>query len=298
MKTKISLLSLLLLTIATYGQELTLTFENARNTSDGDTQFYEADIYMASSEDFILGGANILFNYNELAFGANIGGILGSGSFEFLQPEGCISGGRRFIPGIIDDPFYSVTVNDNTSSRVSTFFSSNFGAGAFQNFPQFSITSSTPNHLFSIKIKYEDVNEAPNLAFETVKPFNDLFTTVCGPSVGSVANCTSEPGVQLINTTYDSTGAELSSLSVTGISDALTGIRVYPNPIREKFVIRGITEDIDGAKIFNINGVLVKEIKPELYDEFIPVEDFAPGIYFLQLASSGGLKKTIKLLKQ
>ncbi|WP_299605434.1 immunoglobulin-like domain-containing protein [uncultured Aquimarina sp.] len=185
-----------LLTAMVGAQDITFTFQNARNTNDGTDDFYEADIYIESSTDFKLGSGQIYFTYNTAAFGENIDG---SGNFEYLQPDGSIL--AETYSGF---PAYSSFIaNDNTNSRVSASFQQGLSSGTITA----NNVTSTPKHLFSIKIKYEDTNEEPTVAFETGAVFLDQFFTACGPATFGLPDCTNNPGVQINNDTFDSSEA-------------------------------------------------------------------------------------------
>ncbi len=184
-----------LLTAMVGAQDITFTFQNARNTNDGTDDFYEADVYIESSTDFKLGSGQIYFTYNIAAFGENTDG---SGNFEYLQPDGSIL--AETYSGF---PAYSSFItNDNTNSRVSTSFQQGLSSGTITA----NNVTSTPKHLFSIKIKYEDINEEPRVTFETGAVFLDQFFTACGPATFGLPDCTNNPGVQITNDTFDSSG--------------------------------------------------------------------------------------------
>ena len=196
MKKNTFLIICFLLTYVVGAQDITFTFQNARNTNDGTDDFYEADVYIESSTDFKLGSGQIYFTYNTTAFGENIDG---SGNFEYLQPDGSIL--AETYSGF---PAYSSFIaNDNTNSRVSTSFQQGLSSGTIT---ANNITSA-PKHLFSIRIKYEDINEEPTVAFETGVVFLDQFFTACGPATFGLPDCTNNPGVQITNDTFDSSGA-------------------------------------------------------------------------------------------
>ncbi|RKN11257.1 DUF5011 domain-containing protein [Aquimarina sp. BL5] len=185
-----------LLTAVVSAQDITFTFQNARNTNDGTDDFYEADVYIESSTDFKLGSGQIYFTYNIAAFGENIDG---SGNFEYLQPDGAI-----LAETYSSFPAYSSFIaNDNTNSRVSTSFQQGLSSGTITA----NNVTSTAKHLFSIKIKYEDINEEPTVAFETGTVFLDQFFTACGPATFGLPDCTNNPGVQITNDTFDSSEA-------------------------------------------------------------------------------------------
>lgn len=205
---KIQLLVLILITPLCFGQNITFTFENARNTNDGTDDFYEADIYIASDVDFKLGSGQIYFTYNTAAFGSN---IHTNGNFEYMQPAGSILGEVYGFPAYKD-----FIVNDNTTSRVSTSFQQGVSSGTIT---ANNVTSSS-KHLFSIKIKYTDINETPNIAFETGAVYLDQFFTACGPTSLGFPDCTNHPGVQLTGDTFNSAGAIVASgISWSGAVD-------------------------------------------------------------------------------
>ena len=184
---------LTLFSAVTFAQNISFTFVNARNTNDGTNDFYEADIYIASDTDFILGSGQIYFNYNTAAFGDN---VHTNGNFTMETPRGFLEAYNSFI------------VNDNNTSRVSTSFQQNASINAFTISGVSSNVTSTPSHLYSIKIKYSDINESPNVTFETGGVFLDQFFTACGPTSGSNSpDCTNHPGTQITGDTFDSTGA-------------------------------------------------------------------------------------------
>ena len=133
-----------------FSQNISFSFVNARNTNDGTDDFYEADIYIASDTDFIVGSGQIYFNYNTEAFGEN---VHASSNFEMSQPDGSILA-TGFFGGTVK-AYQSFIVNDNTTSRVSTSFQQLASSGTIG----MPVVNSTPQHLYSIKIKYTDVSK-------------------------------------------------------------------------------------------------------------------------------------------
>ncbi len=210
---KITLLIVSFLTTCVFAQNITFTFENARNTNDGMDDYYEADIYIASDTDFTAGSGQIYFNYNTVAFGDN---VHTNGNFEMTAPDGSILASS--ILGIID-AYTSFIVNDNTTSRVSTSFQQLASSGSIGS----DNVTSTPTHLYSIKFKYADINEEPNVSFENGGVFLDQFFTACGPTATggfNAADCTNEAGSQITGDTFDSTGAVIITSAIwTGVTD-------------------------------------------------------------------------------
>ena len=198
----------------TFAQNISFTFVNARNTNDGVDDFYEADIYIASDTDFIIGSGQIYFNYNTAAFGEN---VHTNSNFEMSQPDGSILA-TSFFGGAVA-AYQSFIVNDNTTSRVSTSFQQLASSGSFSG----NNVTSTPSHLFSIKIKYADANENANVSFEEGSVFLDQFFTACGPTTSgfATADCTNEPGTQITGDSFDSSGSVIITAAVwTGVTDS------------------------------------------------------------------------------
>ncbi|WP_143569894.1 hypothetical protein, partial [Tenacibaculum agarivorans] len=178
MMKKLLFIFLAAFTTQLFSQNISFSFVNARNTNDGTDDYYEADIYIASDTDFILGSGQIYFNYNTAAFGENVDA---SGNFTMETPDGCILD-TAFGSGIFDPVGYKdFVVNDNTTSRVSTAFQQSSSEFAFTAFGITSNVTSTPSHLYSIKFKYIDTNESPNVTFEATDLFTGQFFTACGP---------------------------------------------------------------------------------------------------------------------
>jgi hypothetical protein len=202
-----------------FAQNISFTFVNARNTNDGVNDYYEADIYISSDTDFIVGSGQIYFNYNTEAFGEN---VHTNTNFEMLQPDGSVLATSFFGGSVF--AYQSFIVNDNTTSRVSTSFQQLASSGTIG----MPVVGSTPTHLYSIKIKYADVSKDPNVTFETGGVFLDQFYTACGPTTAvafGTANCTSEPGSQITGDSYDSTGADIpTDVNWTGASSAFWGV--------------------------------------------------------------------------
>ncbi len=75
MKTKITLLILMIISLSLNAQNIEFTFANAQTTNDGSNDFYEVDVMIATVDgqaDFKLGKGQVYINYNTAAFGSNI----------------------------------------------------------------------------------------------------------------------------------------------------------------------------------------------------------------------------------
>ncbi|WP_299114082.1 T9SS type A sorting domain-containing protein [uncultured Winogradskyella sp.] len=196
----ISLLSLNTL----YAQDITFTFANAQITNDGVDDYYEADVMIASTVDFYVGSGQLYIEYNTDAFGENIANTT---VFEYGRPVGSILE-QTFFGGFVAG-YSDFVEQNNTASRVSLSFQQNAPLGVLSSQGAI-LTTTTPKVLLHIKIKYTDVNELPEVCFYYDDGlFQDQFITACG-GTGSV-DCTNSPGIQLVNDTYDCSGAALSS---------------------------------------------------------------------------------------
>ena len=242
MKKQLLTLALMLTASILFAQSITFTFENARNTNDGTDDYYEADIFIVSDTDFKLGSGQVYFNYNTAAFGEN---AFGNGNFEYLQPAGTILAEVYGFPAYKD-----FIANDNTADRVSTAFQQGVSSGTITA-PN---VTTTAKHLFSIRIKYVDVNQDPSVTFETGDAFADQFFTACGPEANGFPDCTNFPGTQIVDDTFDSAGSTLSSLSFALENDILLATNSdslhisYTNSIQlEAYTIFTIT----GRKVIN-----------------------------------------------
>ncbi|CAL2086585.1 T9SS type A sorting domain-containing protein [Tenacibaculum sp. 190524A05c] len=238
-----------------FSQNISFTFANARNTNDGTNDYYEADIYIASDTDFIVGSGQIYFNYSTEAFGEN---VHTNTNFEMLRPTGSILETR--ILGAID-AYQSFIVNDNTTSRVSTSFQQLASSGTIG----MPVVGSTPTHLYSIKIKYADVSKDPNVTFETGGVFLDQFYTACGPTTVAPfasANCTSTPGSQITGDSYDSAGAALPSpVNWTGNSSTLWGITSNWSDLAIPDATKNVTvQDVTNDPVLNSGSYVVNDL--------------------------------------
>jgi len=280
----------LLVGLVTYSQDIRFTFENAINTNDGMYDFYEVDVMMQTintTGDFKLGSGQLYFNYSTAAFGMN---VFGSGGFEvtFPQAEGYICG--QHVDAVAAGIYGPFTTNDNTSSKVSWAFSQFYSSATFA---ADNITD-TPTKFCHLKFKYIDVGEAPMVLFEEGSAFGDQFFTACGPATGGIlepANCGGFPGSQLMNDTFDSSGATLSNSDFK----LLTGLSVYPNPTNGILYINGDISKLKNVNIYSITGQHVMEVKDNFRE--IDITKLSPALYFVKLNTEQGTG-TIKIIKQ
>jgi len=94
-----------------------------------------------------------------------------------------------------------------------------------------------------------------------------------------------------------SAATNCSTLSVDDVQK-LQAINVYPNPITTEFFISSPFVTIDEVEIFNINGALVKTVKPTADNYKVDVADLATGTYYLRMYSQNEYIKSDKIIKQ
>lgn len=200
-KLKLIFIAVLLLFISfniVQAQDITYAFANVQNTNDGVHDYYEVDVLLSSTTDFKLGTGQIYLNYNTAAFGTNVfanNNITFSNDFSSGYLLGEFQGFTNY---------YSTISNDNTTSRVSFAWIQEVSEGALST----DITSTTAL-LFHVKIKYVDINQDPNVCFESGASFVNLTYTACGPSSAALANCNGHPGSQIFTDNFDCVGAVL-----------------------------------------------------------------------------------------
>jgi Secretion system C-terminal sorting domain len=279
----------LLVGLVTYSQDIHFTFANAQNTNDGSFDYYEVDVMIQTintTGTFKLGSGQLYFNYSTAAFGTN---IFANSGITVTQPNPDYICGQ-FVDAVAAGIYYNFTVNDNTTSRVSWAFSQFYGSVTFA---ADNITE-TLTKLCHLKFKYIDVNEAPMVFYEEGGSFDDQFFTACGPDTGGIlepVNCGANPGIQLLNDTFDSNGATLSDKDFV----LLTGISLYPNPTKGMLYIDGDVSKIRSLDIFSITGQHVMSVK----DNFnaIDISNLDSALYFVKLNTTEATG-TFKIIRE
>jgi hypothetical protein len=82
--------------------------------------------------------------------------------------------------------------------------------------------------------------------------------------------------------------------SVDDIGPKSYPIILYPNPAKKKFCLQTDNNlDVFEVKIFNLQGALVSNVKPDTDTLQIDIQDIAPGMYLVEIATNMGtqLKK-------
>jgi len=198
----VKLLILCLFFYNSYGQKISFYFENPQITTFGTNNYYEVDITIKTtdkSDSFKMGSGQLYFNYNTDAFGEN---VMANNNIEISYPnsEGYICG--QFIDDAPIPIYKNFVINDNTISRVSWVFLQNFAACTFAG----DNVTVIPKKLCHLKIKYEDVNQDPQICMESKPVFVNQFYTAFGPYNGDKEQkitYSNNQTTQIINDLFD-----------------------------------------------------------------------------------------------
>ncbi len=248
------------------------TFANAKITQDGDTSFYEADIMIESTEAFKLGSGQLYIDYSQTAFGEN---IVANQKIEYSQPEGSILAENYGAPAYQD-----FMQNDNTNTRISLSFQQGVGVGVITA----NNVTATPRVLFHIRIPYIDVKQNPQLCFVSDEVFRHQFFTACGSGVAGAIDCTNNRGVQLLNDTFDCSGAIPEEEPEEEPEVTIIGVKMYPNPTTDIFYIKGLVEK-STIYIYDVYGRLV--FRNDTYlDDPINITHLEAALYWVYVTNS------------
>ena len=192
--------------------DLEMTFANAQITNDGVNDFYEVDVYISSTSEFLLGIGQFYFTYNTAAFGDT---PQLDGRFSFEQPAGSIL--DEGIEATHLAKFYGGFASaQNTVGRISVNWNQVFAASTKNG----NNITSTAKLLCHLKLQYLDAAEHPLVCFEQDPLFDDFNSKACGPYVSGnpfeTANCTLFPAVPVTEDNYDCTGATIDPSSCAG----------------------------------------------------------------------------------
>lgn len=185
--------------------DIEFSFQNPQITNDGTNDFYEVDVYVASTSEFLLGIGQFYFTYNTAAFGDN---PELDGRFTVELPAGAI-----LDQGIDATPFakFYSTVNtfQNTVGRISVNWQHVFAHSTKAN-PN---VTNTPTLLCRLRIQYLDVSQSPEVCYSPEAIFQDQNAVACGPFVSAnpfeAADCTNFPAVVVTDDSYDCSGATI-----------------------------------------------------------------------------------------
>ncbi len=269
-------------------QDIHFTFDNAQNTIDNGEYYYEADIMIESSEAFKLGSGQIYLTYNPEAFGTS---IFKNNRIVYTYEPGYILGENYVLPA-----YRGFIQNDNTDNRISFTFQQGVSA---ESITKENVTT-TAKPLLHVKLKYIDVTKDPMVAYESGLVYQDQFFTACGSMLKTGAkagfpDCANLPGVQLVNDTYDSSGASLQTLSVEEQDIAV--VRLYPNPAQQYFLIQGLGNIETDIHITDINGKLVQILPSHSLENTINISQLQTGVYFVKINTQNS-QKSYKLIKE
>ncbi len=274
---------LFLLAIAVNSQNITLSLENGEITNDGTNDFYEVDVMISSDTDYTQGSGQFFIDYNPAVFGIDIGS---NGAITYERPSGSILGSQS--NGV--DNYNSFVINDNVSSRVSYLWQQFWSSGTIG----VTNVTSTPALLVHIKIRIIDPTGDTGVCFNTTSPFDDQFFTACGPftSTTAPANCTNDPGTQILNYTPDCSGGAVLNVPESHSNN----IAIYPNPASDVLNVVSPHDDINVLTLYDISGRIVNKQRIDQTHGIIDLSALPKAIYLLEVTTQQGItiKKIVK----
>ncbi|WP_111683411.1 T9SS type A sorting domain-containing protein [Winogradskyella tangerina] len=287
-------LDLMIDEIGCSSESIDISFANAQNTNDGTYDYYEVDIMINTTDmgsSFKLGDGKVFIRYNDAAFGKYVDAYE---QIEVTAPDGYILGQGTDSDAnakIYTNPQVFDNINDADISRFSIRFKQDYSTNTFSD----DNVTNTLEKLCHIKIRYSDINENPSLEFESGGIYDNKFTTatVCGLLNGGseITNCLPELRTLIINDSFNSTGATLSSESINNIQR----YSLYPNPSNGIVNISGDINQLDQIQIYSLTGALVNRVDSDL--DRIDISDLPSGVYFFKLMSAN-ISKTFKVINQ
>ncbi len=275
MRTKITLLILMIVSLSLNAQNIEFTFANSQTTNDGSNDFYEVDVMIAAVDgqaDFKLGKGQVYVNYNTAAFGTFIND---GGGLVITYDTGYILSQSNIL-----DYYSTFLATDNSLSRFSFSYLQGLNSGSMMN----NVTN-TPSKLFHIKMKFTVAGQLPMVAFEDnetqVSNSRDQFETACGPSAAviAVATCGSEPGITFFDALFDSGGATLSTSPK--ITEFLSTLSIYPNPTEDLLYV-----DVNIKSSYRLIDMFGKIVKTGSFDQGkneLQLRKYEGGVYFLRV---------------
>jgi hypothetical protein len=261
--------------LISYSQDIHFTLANAQNTNDGSNDYYEVDVMLQTinaTGTFKLGSGQLYFTYSTTAFGEN---VFAATSFTVTHPNPDYLAGQ-FIDAAATDIYGPFTTNDNTASRVSWAFSQSFSSATFAA----DNVTATATKLCHLKFKYIDINQTPMVLLEEGGIYDDQFYTSCGSATGTAftaADCGANPGTQIVNDTFASAGATLSTANYALIKE----LTVYPNPATHTIYINSGAK-LTKVELYNNIGQQVLST-PETLE--VKINHLEKGLYLLKLYS-------------
>lgn len=121
---------------------------------------------------------------------------------------------------------------------------------------------------------------------------SDLVLTVFNPIYNIVSLGPQSDSIQIVNTSWtipvinDSLSATTICMAVDVAENPVPGPRIYPSPAHDHFTVEYASE-VESACLIDMNGKAVRQISPNSSSFRMQIEGISPGLYFLQLCSSG-----------
>jgi M6 family metalloprotease-like protein len=213
---------------------------------------------------------------------------------------------RKFLIGT----FHNMVLGSD--SLCNTLF---FDPGGLFTYPDNTtmtqvIYPKLPNHKVQVNFMQFDLEESPNCQYDFLRIFNGTTTnapllgTFCGNNSPGTITSTHSSGALTFRFRADEgvSGegwmAVINCLSVTEVQQTENNLEffAYPNPMQD-FLYFPSSEKIKSVLLFDAVGKLLHSQKSEEANQRMEVSHLAPGLYWLQVKTSWGIK-TQKMLKK
>ena len=80
-------------------------------------------------------------------------------------------------------------------------------------------------------------------------------------------------------------------------SVTMANVKVYPNPANDKLMVTGITDNTDYC-LLNVTGICLQRGILHTGTNAIPIKEYAPGIYILEMTGQDGVRNIVRVIKE
>ena len=254
----------------------TFIVQNVIKTSNSDNKNNDTLYHI---QDF-----NSHFSYDdgtaESAYGINISGAKLAYEFKLNRPD-TIRAVQMFFPQMLDtvnDIYFNLTIWEKTNGLPGdTLYSQTVSPVHTENGAYHTYYLERPFQLVgSFYVGWEQTtDDLLNIGFDKNNKVNQYMYY----NSGSGWNMSSYAGSWMIRPVVS-----MQNIIPT-VVDLKPSFRVYPNPTSEDVIIHSAT-DKNYISIYNLQGVLLKEMYSSDFITRISVTDLSPAVYFIQVSST------------
>ncbi len=191
----------LLFCLPSFGQNVTLQYENENLEIQGATGTYELDLNLETDAPLTLGKGKLYFDYNAAAFGNN---AVSSGNIVLTVPPTYWLAQTDNFTGS-QNIYTNPKVTDAGPNSFVVTWDQVLEESCMDQIPAFGNAD-----LFHLEMHFQPngINETPDLCF--VENAENELNTACGPFANCTlqpSDCTNSPGSEIVNITYSCTSS-------------------------------------------------------------------------------------------